>query len=171
MSNHTLTQDSPTPSLGELLNRDIAMHRAAQTLADATRCRLGLAPSPLTQLDPHDREWFKQTARNLIEIFETITMQREPDAEREQRERRSIKAARRLENRLYEARARGGAAAKARGHELGVWICPDPKRDPGHERAQCQACGRTVFINIASDPIFSGMAVVAGCMAIAEPTR
>lgn len=159
------------PPLAERLQRDIAMHRAAQTLADATRCRQGLRPLPLTELDRHDCAWFKQTARHLIEIFETITTEREPDSQRELRERRSVEAARRLENRLHEARARGAAAAHRRGHDMGPWSCPDPERAPGHERAQCQTCGRTVFINIASDPVFSGMAVVAGCMVIAEPSR
>lgn len=157
--------------LSDLLKRDIAMHRAAQILADATRCQHGLRPMPLSQLDRLDREWFKQTARNLIEIFETITTERERDADREQRERRSIDAARRMENQLYLARAWGVNAARALGHDPGPWTCHGPELGQGRERAQCRTCGRTVFINISSDPPFSGMAVVAGCIRAAEPSR
>jgi len=164
----SLTQDPTTPALGDLLKRDIGMHRAAQTLADAMRCHQGLSPVPISRLSPDEREWFKQTARNLIEIFETITTEREPDAVRETRQMQEVTEARALDSSLAIARGRAGAAAKERGHVLGPWHCPGTELGTGRERAECRTCGRTVFIDVFSSPYYSGMAVVAGCLVAAE---
>ena len=54
------------------LKREHGLHRAAQTLADAVRCQRGERPMPLSQMALHEREWFKQTARQLVEMFETV---------------------------------------------------------------------------------------------------
>lgn len=159
---------TPTLDLADRLKRDIGLHRAAQTLADAARCHQGLRPVPLRDLDPRDREWYRQTARNLIEIFETVTMEREPDAAREQREMQEVTELREQQGRLAEARARAGAAARQRGHQLGPWHCPGIELGQGRERAECQTCGRTVFIDIFTAPLYSGMAVVAGCLVAAD---
>lgn len=166
----TVTQP-PTPpqtDISDLLKRDIGLHRAAQTLADAMRCRDGLRPVPLRNVEPRDREWYRQTARNLIEIFETVTTEREPDGAREQREMQAVTEVREQGNRLAEARARASAAAGQRGHQLGPWHCPGTELGQGRERAQCQTCGRTVFIDIFTAPLYSGMAVVAGCLVAAD---
>lgn len=161
-------QPLPTPGLTERLKRDIGLHRAAQTLADATRCQLGLRPLPLSQLDARDREWFRQTARNLIEIFETVTTEREPDAVRERREMQEVDEARVLESRLAVARSRARSAARERGHVLGAWQCAGQELGAGHERAECRTCGRTVFIDVNASPCVSGMALIAGCLVAAE---
>ncbi len=163
-----LTQDPTSPPLADLLKRDIGMHRAAQTLADALHCHRGLRPVPLRDMEPREREWVRQTARNLIEIFETVTTEREPDAAREQRAMADVTDTRALEGRLAIARIRASAAAKERGHVLGPWHCPGTELGAGRERAECRTCGRTVFIDAFTSPLFSGMAVVAGCLSIAE---
>src|SRR6185436_7070796 len=82
------------------LRREVAMHRAAQVLADADHCRDGLSPVPLNRLKPADREWFKQAARNVIEIFEHLTIGREADAVAAARTRTEAQAARAVESRI-----------------------------------------------------------------------
>jgi hypothetical protein len=165
---NTIPQQPTAPPLVDLLKRDIAMHRAAQTLADATRCHQGQSPVPLSRMDPLEREWFKQAARNVVEIFERVTEpDRESDADREQREMREVTEQREYDSLIAAARARASAAARQRGHDLGPWHCPGTELGQGRERAECRTCGRTVFIDAFSAPLYSGMAVVAGCLSVA----
>lgn len=170
------------PDFSVTLKRDIGLHKAAQTLADATRCRSGLEPLPLSQLNSHDRVWFRQTARNLIEIFETLTNpERERDAERERRERTEQRgeweaanataaaAGRRrsaLASAFATARSRALDAASGRGHELGAW-----RADESEDFADCRRCGRRVALMFNGDDIVArGAALSEGCLAAApEP--
>lgn len=155
------------------LKRDLGMHRAAQVLADASRCRAGLSALPLTQLDADEREWFKQAARNCIEIFETVTIDREPDAVRAQRdtdaERRSSRLAQALESRLSIERSEGRVAASDRGHDLTSW--QPTGRGEGNEVAHCRRCSRSVAITLGSEPVLSGSALTEGCLTAAEDDR
>ena len=165
-----VTQHQPAANesgLSARLTRDIGLHRAAQTLADATRCRTGLTPLPLTQLDPRDREWFRQTARHLVEIFETITQpDRELDADREERER----AERRAESTAADqARRRGSATGARRGHTLGAWLTSGVDS----ETAACVHCGRSVTIDLSPATWFradslAGSALTSGCLTPAQ---
>lgn len=173
----TLTETKPdvnsmTPTIARL-KRDHGFHRAAQLLADASRCRAGLAPQPLVSLNPHERAWFKQTARHAIEIFELITQDREPDAEQDKREavagdnvRRYTEA---LMNRLSIERSRARRAAEQQGHDLGYWNVTG--KGDGCEAAYCRRCGKPAAINIGADPILSGSALSEGCLTAAEGSQ
>ena len=156
-------------SLADRLKRDIGMHRAAQTLADATRCQRGLRPMSLRDLDPSEREWFRQAARNVIEVFETETTEREPDDDRMRREMAAVREARTESNLIASSRARAIYRATHLGHRLGHWESAPIDGSPSRERAACQTCGRTVFVDTTCDVPFSGMAIEVGCLVVAEP--
>lgn len=170
----TITQ-TPIPAselpLRDRLKRDIGMHRAAQVLADATRCQTGQAPLPLSQLDPRDREWFRQAARNIIEIFETVTSEREPDAVREQREMEVVTDHRDVMQQVAAAEHRARHNAARRGHVLDLWEQSPSPLSPTRTRARCKNCGRTVFVDITCDPPYTGMAIISGCLVAAESPR
>jgi hypothetical protein len=150
------------------VKREIGLHRAAQTLADAYRCREQLRPVPLNQLEPEAREWFKQTARNLIEIFEVVTTEREPDAEREAREIALVGQAHARQRRLGIERALAGVMASERGHDLNPWA--PVSADGLIERAACSRCTRIATIDIRGDHTqTSGPAITEGCLARLRP--
>lgn len=150
------------------LKRGHGMHRAAQVLADASRCRAGLPPQPLALLEADEREWFKQAARNCIEIFETVTIDREPDAVQARRQTRQEQLAVALENRLAIERSTAAVRAAERGHELGPWHCDGPDIGRGIERALCLRCKRLAGINVGDDPVLSGPALTEGCLTAAD---
>lgn len=158
------------------LKRDHAFHRAAQLLADAFRCREGLAPLPLVQMDPDERAFFKQAARNAIEVFELIAEKRSPDAEQAKAEAVAGDQARRLEealaNRLAIERSRARFIATERGHDLTMWA-PSGSVE-GEEQACCKRCTRDAHISIGADPVLSGSALTEGCLTSApegDPRR
>lgn len=145
------------------LKRDVAFHRAAQVLADAIACRAGEAPRNLSTMPPLEREWFKQTARQAIETFETLTADREPDAVVEQRTREAAKQATARESRISMDRSRARVSAMERGHDLGPW-----SPSVTGEMASCVRCSRTVFINLALEPAaIAGPGVTEGCLTAA----
>jgi hypothetical protein len=174
-----MTEHDQATDLTARLRRDVAMHRAAQVLADAVSCRDGAAPRPLSTLPPIEREWYRQTSRQLIEIFETLTTGRELDADREAREQREAdeaatrdREARRqaaaLESRLALERSRGRVQAIDRGHDLGPWHAAGPDLGTGKEQAICVQCGRAVYLDISRAAVLSGTALTVGCIAAAE---
>jgi hypothetical protein len=161
---------SPPLDLSDRLRRDHGMHRAAQVLADASRIRQGLRPLPLKAIDPEDRAWFKQAARQAIEVFELVTQpDREPDAVVEQREtaaaQASTKLALALESRLAIERSKASVQAAERGHELSTWQPTHPV--DGEEMARCQRCGRHVRISLGAEPVLTGLALTEGCLVAA----
>jgi hypothetical protein len=165
----TSMSDQPT-DLTARLKRDVGLHRAAQTLADAWRCREQLRPVPLNQLEPEAREWFKQTARHLIELFEVVTADREPESEREAREIAIVRMAHVRERRMVMERALADGIAADRGHDLNPWA--PVSADGTIERAACSRCARIATIDIRQDPTcVSGPAVTEGCLfaAVARP--
>jgi hypothetical protein len=165
------TKGSPSMSMLDSpmqidLRRRVAMHRAAQLLADAVRCHTGQRPQPLASLQPPDAEWYRQTARNLIEIFETETTGREPDAVVDARvadaQAQAARHARALESRLSQERSRARIAAADRGHDLTAFA-PFSSLE-GEERAACRRCGRIVEIKLGSDPVIAGSGLTDGCL-------
>lgn len=155
--------------LATRLKRDVAFHRAAQLLADATACRLGLPPRGLSTLPPTEASWFRQTARQLIEIFERQTTGRPTDAEMDaaaaQQRTDGNRLRRALELRLDQERTRAVLGAMDRGHELGTWTATSPHLD--QERAACRRCGRYVHIDVGAAETLSGPALTEGCLAAA----
>ena len=147
------------------LRRSVAMHRAAQVLADATRCRRGDPPAPLNRLDPHEREWFKQAARNVIEIYEHLTTGRDSDDVADATHRQEQKLATAIRERLSQERSRARLAAAERGHDLSAWA---PQALPGIEASRCRRCARAVVITLGNDPVLSGSALSEGCLVAAE---
>ncbi len=156
-----------TPPIdADRLRRDHGLHRAAQLLADATRIRQGLSAQPLARLNPDDREWFKQTARHQIEVFELVTQpDREPDAVREQREAEDRRLATALENRFAIERSRASVTARERGHKLATWHRLEP--ETGQETSFCLRCMRIVRITLGDEPTLSGAALTEGCLTAA----
>jgi hypothetical protein len=148
------------------VKREHGLHRAAQLLADASRIRRGESPRPLIHLAPAEREWCKQTARQLIEVFETITTDRETDAVQAQRVAQEVRLSLAVESRLAIERSRARMAASERGHDLGSWRPTHPDV-PGEERADCRRCDRYVRIAIGNDPVLSGSALTEGCIVAA----
>lgn len=147
--------------------RDVAFHRAAQLLADATLCRRGQRPTGLVQMDPDEREWFKQAARNVIEIFEQLTTDRERDVVVEARAREAERQRTAEESRLAIERSRARVGAAERGHDLGSWHCAGTELGRGKEQADCVRCGRTAFIDLSRDRVLSGPALITGCLSAA----
>lgn len=163
---------NPMPIDTTRLQRDVAFHQAAQTLANAVLVRRGDRPRPLTAMDPHEREWFKQTSRQLIEIFEQQTTGKAPDheirdAEEQQRQARQRDDAAR-EHRLAIERSRARLAAGDRGHELGVWHAAGPELGSGVEHAECYACRRGVTLDLHLTPAARGAALTEGCLTAAS---
>jgi len=150
------------------LARDVAFYRAGQLLADATRCRDGLPPEPLTALNRHDKQWFLQTARQLIEIFETETQGPARDAAAAARHA-DQQQARAFEAELLRMRTHARRAAQGRGHDLGTWL-PGPVR-VADETATCTQCGRAAHL-IAVDEALrieaAGAALAEGCLVAVE---
>ncbi len=165
----TEVSDRPTSMSTEQppvdIRRQVAMHCAAQVLADADHCRDGLSPVPLSRLKPADREWYRQAARNVIEIFEQLTINREPDAVAAQRSRAEVQTAQATDSRLQIERSRAAVAAADRGHELSAW---QPGPLPGIEAARCFRCNRAVVISLQEDPVLSGSALTEGCLTSIE---
>ncbi len=147
------------------LRRAVALHRAAQVLADADHCRDGLSPVPLNRLKPADRAWYLQAARNVIEIFELQTSGREPASVIDQRSRAEIQLARAIDSRIAIERSTAAVAASERGHELGAWGAGPL---PGIENARCTRCNRVAVITLGNDPVLSGSALSEGCLTSAE---
>jgi hypothetical protein len=147
------------------LRRSVAMHRAAQVLADATLCRRGDPPLPLNRMDPHEREWFKQAAKNVIEIYEHLTTGRESDDVADATSRAEQKLASAIRERLSQERSRARLAAAERGHDLSAWA---PQALPGIEASRCRRCSRAVVITLGNDPVLSGSALAEGCLTATE---
>lgn len=160
-----------TADLATRLRRDVAIHRGAQLLADAVLCQRGEKPRLLSLLLPAEAEWFKQTARNVIETFERETTGVDPAAERDAAARALLEAERQrvaVRGRIDEARQRACVATQERGHDVGTWRALSDK--DGHEAAYCQRCNRQVQIDI--DPlIIAGPAVHEGCLTSAGEAR
>ena len=152
------------------LRRRVAMHRAAQLLADAVRCHSGQRPQPLNSMLAPEAEWYRQTARNLIEIFETETTGRELDAVVDARvasaQAQASRHARALESRLSLERSRARLAASDRGHDLTAFA-PFSSLE-GQERAACRRCGRIVEIALGLEPVLSGAGLTDGCLTSVE---
>lgn len=151
------------------LRRDHGFDRAAQLLADAVLCRRGHRPQPLKEIEPHEREWLKQTSRQVIEIFELVTTNKRPDAEQAaalaaaERQRAAV-----LEQ-VYQLRMRAVVAAQERGHALGTWR-PLSDQD-GHEAAHCRRCTRKAEIEVGREPEMAGPALSKGCLSGARDSR
>jgi hypothetical protein len=160
-----------TPDLATRLRRDVAIHRGAQLLADAVLCQRGEKPRLLSLLLPADAEWFKQTARNVIEAFERETTGVDVAAARDAAARALLESERQraaIRGRIDEARQRARVATQERGHDIGTWRALSEK--DGHEAAYCQRCNRQVQIDI--DPlIIAGAALHEGCLSDAGETR
>lgn len=159
---------TPMSDLAPRLRRDYAIHRAAQLLADAVRVRAAEPALPLTLLPPEVRDWYKATARTLIEVFETMTTGREPDAVQAQREVEAAKFAQSLESRLAIERSTARVRAIARGHDLGPWSAAGPELQRGVEQAHCRRCVRAARIALGDDPVLSGLALTDGCLVAAD---
>lgn len=160
-----------TANLSDRLKRDHAFHRAAKVLADADLLRRGERPLQLNQMRPNERAWYEQTARHLVEIFEAITLDKQPDAaiDAELLKEQAIVAQRQRaqEDKRAMDRSRARVAALERGHELGLW------RPLGAgESALCVRCERAVFLTSSEDPArITGDALLEGCLVAAgEPT-
>lgn len=153
------------------LKRQHGLHRAAQTLADATLCQRGERPLSLSQMHPDEREWFKQTARHLIEVYELVTQpEREPDSIREKREVEERRLAQSAAQRQDIARGRARVASIERGHDLGSWRAYGDHGQLGATGvlASCTRCSRTVFVNLSTDPVgIAGPAIEEGCLVAA----
>lgn len=162
-------QDRVNPTeLQARIRRDVALHIAAQTLADADRCRQGLAPVSLRELGAHEAIWYRQTARNLIELFEAKVYASEVStaAQLQQAQRIAMEAG------VQIARTAAGMKASARGHELEAF---QPVRVEGSfdEYAVCARCRRIARIEVINTPLrieYCGAALSEGCLMIAgEP--
>jgi hypothetical protein len=55
-----------------------AIHLAAQLMADAFRCYMGIPPQRLNDLDDLTRIFYLQTARNVIGKYEAVMYDVEP---------------------------------------------------------------------------------------------
>jgi hypothetical protein len=157
--------------LATRLRRDVAIYRGAQLLADAVLCQRGESPRLLSLMPPAHAEWFKQTARNVIEAFERETTGVDAAAERDAAARAVLEAERQrvaVRNQIELARMRAVLAAQERGHTIGTWRAISDR--DGHEAAYCQRCTRQVQIDI--DPlIIAGPAVHEGCLTSAVEAR
>lgn len=161
--------DMTTTELQRLTNRSIGFYRAAQILADACMCRAGLQPESLKTMDRAEAIWFKQTAQQLIHIFEEITVGKQPVPEQEPRLGPHPR-----EEAINQERQRAQLAAAERGHELSTWgpVVMGPIYD---ESASCVRCGRHVTIVVQDGPPLSltheGPALDEGCIVDAGEVR
>lgn len=166
---------TPLSELGSRLRRDVAFTRAAQLLADADRLRDGLPRLQLRVLAPKDRDFYTATARALIEVFETMTIGKEPDAVVQQREadaaQKEVSVVLALEARFSMERSRARVDAAARGHDLSLFR-PVGRLTMGRmdseETAVCVRCSRPVYIDIGGEPVLSGAALTEGCLVAAD---
>lgn len=70
--------DIPADPLGHG-HRAEAIHLAAQVMADAFRCFMGIPPQKLNELDEQTRIFYLQTARNVVKKYEQVVQdEREP---------------------------------------------------------------------------------------------
>lgn len=133
------------------LKRDVAIHRAAQVLADATACRAQQEPRGLTSMPAEERDWFKATARQLVDIYLQITGVQpiapigEPPV---------IPLSNEASRMILRQQARD--AATARGHLMDVF----QPIEAGRDGSMCRRCGRLVFI----DSAIYGAAIDEGCL-------
>lgn len=159
--------DISMAELQRLTNRAIGLYRAAQVLADATLCRAGQRPESLKSMDPVEAVWFKQTAAQLIEIFEEITGVSAPPIDKIQR-----LSAHPREEAINQERQRARLAALARGHELATFA-PLVAGDIHDEGAACVRCLRSVRIVVIDGPplqiTHEGAAIEEGCLVVAAP--
>lgn len=163
---------NPMPIDISRIQRDVAFHRCAQVLADASLVRDGERPRGLSSMSPIEREWFKQTSRQLIELFEEMTTGKKSDADlRDAEQRQQFEADRQrnaYEHRIAIERSRAAVQAQERGHELGPWHATSDDDVLGAERAVCTACGREVRIDTKAEPALTGAALTTGCLTAAE---
>jgi isoaspartyl peptidase/L-asparaginase-like protein (Ntn-hydrolase superfamily) len=66
---HPSSPVNPAADIIEHSKHVVGLHYAAQTLANADRCRRGLSPLPMPQLPEEEAVWYRQAARNLIEMY------------------------------------------------------------------------------------------------------
>lgn len=143
------------------LRRDVGIYRAAQVLYDADRVRAGLPPQPLTACEPLEREWFKQTARHMVEAFEAQTVEAaDRPAQVDARATESMRLAQAARAQMDIERSRAAADASERGHELGTW---HPTGN-GREAAICGRCARVAQIDMTKQPTRFGAALEQGCI-------
>lgn len=140
------------------LKRDVAIHRAAQTLADAIACRAGETPRGLSVLPADDRDWFKATTKSLIDLYESM-LGIEPIATTAPAPQGPAIPA--VTNRALILRQQGRDSANERGHDMGTYR---PYAE-GIEWSVCKACGRSVLIDLSATPSISGSAINEGCLA------
>lgn len=169
---NSMSDDERALNLSARLKRDVAFHRVAQVLADAIHCRRGESPRGLSTMAPEEREWFKQNARQVVEIFEQMTAARVPDAEADAAAERARVTAERtqaaLENRMAIERSRASLAAQERGHDMQPWHASLQEIGVGINRARCYRCDRHATITLGDDPVLSGSALTEGCLVAAE---
>lgn len=157
--------DERAAAVAARLKRDVGVHRAAQTLADAMACRVGETPRGLSTMLRAEADWYRQTARNLIEIYETCTgITPENAVETRRREEDARKAEAAVQNRVAIERQLAAVAAAERGHELGPWHADGPELGKGIERASCARCRRVAVVDINLDPPRAGLALTTGCL-------
>lgn len=162
----------PILDLAPRLRRDVAFSQAAQLLADADRSRDGLPRLLLAGLPPKERDYYKATARALIEVFERMTAGKEPDGVLRQREadttRKNEILARARESRMSIERSRASIVATERGHDMQPWHASLEEIEAGVNRSKCYRCQRTATITLGDDPVLSGAALIEGCLVAAE---
>jgi hypothetical protein len=151
------------------------MSRAAQLLADATLVRRGEPPRGLSTMTVDEREWFKQAARQIVELFELLTSDAPPlaqvQAEARAREESRLRAETARDRRLAIERQRGAVVAAERGHDIRPWFAHGEELGQGREQACCHRCRRLAFIDLAKDPALSGPALTEGCLTAAGEER
>lgn len=150
--------------LQRLTERAVGFNRAAQILADASRCRAGEPPVSLKQLPASEAVWYRQTAEQLIQIFEEITLGKPPAREEVPR------LVHPREEAIGQERQRARLAATQRGHALSTFATVN---DGFHdEQAACARCARAVRITVVDGPplqvTHDGDAIQEGCLVAAD---
>ncbi len=141
----------------KILKRGVGLYRAAQLLADASRCRQGLTPEPLRTLAKNDAAWYRQIAEQMVDAFEYGALDKAPQ---DSLTRRTLERVAAVLIEREKARMLSGRL----GHDLGTW---HDLPDSFNEEAACQRCERTVSILVQHNPLLEvqtvGPALVLAC--------
>ena len=154
-----------------VVTRYRALTLVAESLARAVAVRLERPIVAMDDLPPAERRWSRDTAKELIEIFELATGATEDPEAIHQDIAVQNQGERELESELGRQRSRARVAAIGLGHEdMGGWHDAAPDA-PAHEISVCARCRREaqlVIVDTAPPRVeIVGPAVKEPCLLIA----
>lgn len=148
--------------------REVALHYAADLLAKASQVKAGETAVTWNQRPMAEREWFRQTAREVIDTFllkaygvELPKPEQPADTARESARFEAI----------LQQRSLATVRARERGHTLSAFARMSGAVD---EEARCERCDRSakILVTLTCDErlllALDGPALLEGCLVDAE---